>query len=573
MDTVAPSIPQQTTTMQTPVQQALSQARSFAGQPAIRRAMPAIILVGAAALGLIAYFLFSQPDRMTLYTGLPEAQKSQAMATLEAAGVDVVLNRTTGELQVTQADYHRARMALAAEGLPQANPDGLSVISDMPMGTSRSVESARLRRMLELDLARSITELQPVTAARVHLALPERTAFIRDTRPPQASVVVQVQQGRSLDPGQVQAIIGLVATSVPGMESSAVSVVDQAGRLLTDDSSDIAGRLNATQMEHRARLEAQYRKRIEALITPLVGVGNAAVEVTLDMDFTRSEITREEYMPDGQVLRSEQLNSEQNTRTPAQGIPGAVANTPPADGELQADNEAGQATPAEIGSLSESSTRNYEISRRVETIQPQTAKVQRINAAVLLRAPSAPTPVAAEAPEEGAEATETAPVTEVQALPPEVVAAIEQLTRTAIGFNVNRGDVVTVTTGAFIDTFDTIEPAWHEASWIPMAARQGGQLLIFAIIVLGVVRPILSRLLQPAPVSALESPGFGGDAVEVGEGESLNELRKRLEETGLDGGLSYEEKVKFLQNLAGQETQRIATVFQGMIAGERDMVQ
>lgn len=573
MDTVAPSIPQQNTTMQTPVQQALSQARSFAGQPAIRRAMPAIILVGAAALGLIAYFLFSQPDRMTLYTGLPEAQKSQAMATLEAAGVDVVLNRTTGELQVTQADYHRARMALAAEGLPQANPDGLSVISDMPMGTSRSVESARLRRMLELDLARSITELQPVTAARVHLALPERTAFIRDTRPPQASVVVQVQQGRSLDPGQVQAIIGLVATSVPGMESSAVSVVDQAGRLLTDDSSDIAGRLNATQMEHRARLEAQYRKRIEALITPLVGVGNAAVEVTLDMDFTRSEITREEYMPDGQVLRSEQLNSEQNTRTPAQGIPGAVANTPPANGELQADNEAGQAAPAEIGSLSESSTRNYEISRRVETIQPQTAKVQRINAAVLLRAPSAPTPVAAEAPADGAEATETAPVTEVQALPPEVVAAIEQLTRTAIGFNMNRGDVVTVTTGAFIDTFDTIEPAWHEASWIPMAARQGGQLLIFAIIVLGVVRPILSRLLQPAPVSALESPGFGGDAVEVGEGESLNELRKRLEETGLDGGLSYEEKVKFLQNLAGQETQRIATVFQGMIAGERDMVQ
>ncbi|PWR02724.1 flagellar M-ring protein FliF [Meridianimarinicoccus roseus] len=531
-----------------------AQATGFTNQPAIRRAMPAIALLVAAVLGLGAYMLLSQPERMTLAAGLPDSEKANALQMLSAAGIDVVLDQTTGQLRVTAADFHRARMQLAAEGLPATTPEGFAMISDMPMGTSRSVEGARLRRMQELDLARSITELQPVTAARVHLALPERTAFVRDSQPPRASVILQIAPGRALDQGQVRAIVSLVSTSVPGMAQSAVSVVDQSGRLLSDDGGDPLQQLTNKQMEQQARMEAQYRARIEALITPLVGIGNAAVEVTLDMDFTRSEITSESYDPNARALRSEQESLDQVSNPAAEGIPGAVANTPPAEAELNAEQGGAGTGPDQLTNRSSSSTRNYEVSRRVETIQPATATVTRVSAAVLLRARPG---------EEGAPAS----------LPTEIVEAIETLTRTAVGFDAARGDLVTVSTGQFVSAFDMTEPAWYQAEWIPAAGRQILQVIALAVIVLGVVRPMLNRVLLPADAAPEgENPGFP-ETVEVKDGESLNDLRKRLEQPGLQGGLTYDEKIAFLRNIASGESSRIATVFQSMLDTEKDMVR
>lgn len=550
----------------------LDQATGFTRQPAIRRAMPAIVLLTAAVVGALIYLMLAQPDRMTLATGLPESEKSAAMQLLTAAGIDVVLDQTTGDLRVAAADFHRARMQLAAEGLPQATPEGFAMISDMPMGTSRSVEGARLRRMQELDLARSIADLQPVSAARVHLALPERTAFIRDTQPPRASVILQLAPGRSLDAGQVRAIVSLVSTSVPGMAQDAVSVVDQTGRLLSQDAGDPQQQRTGTQLAHQARLEAQYRARIEALITPLVGMGNAAVEVALDMDFTRSEIMNERYDPDGRALRSEQESIDQTRDMAATGIPGAIANTPPPEAELQAEQAAADATGADAagtggttgtaGDLTNrhsSVTRNYEVSRRVETIQPATAAVSRVHAAVLLRTPPP-----------GEDGT---PV----ALPPETVAAIDSLVRTAVGYDAARGDVVTVSSGQFIDPFAGMAPKWYDATWIPGAGRQLLQLAALAVIVLGVVRPLLNRVLVAAPDGGsaghgTEAPGLS-DAVEVKEGESLTDLRRRLNQPGLQGRLSYDEKIAFLRGIADAEGSRIATVFQSMIDTEKDMVQ
>ncbi|MGS4946770.1 flagellar basal-body MS-ring/collar protein FliF [Meridianimarinicoccus sp. RP-17] len=539
----------------------LEQATGFTRQPAIRRAMPAILLLSAAVIGAAVYLMMAQPDRVTLATGLPEAEKANAMQLLTTAGIDVVLDEATGELRVAQADYHRARMQLAAEGLPQAVADGFSMISDMPMGTSRSVEGARLRRMQELDLAASIAELQPVSAARVHLALPERTAFIRDTEPPRASVIVQLAPGRSLDAGQVRAIVSLVSTSVPGMAQDAVSVVDQAGRLLSQDASDPLQERTGTQLAHQARLEAQYRARIEALITPLVGMGNAAVEVALDMDFTRSEIMNERYDPDGRALRSEQESIDQTRAQPAVGVPGAIANTPPPVAELEAEQAAEAEEAGEEGETTNrhsSFTRNYEVSRSVETIRPAAMAVSRVHAAVLLRSPP-PGP-------------DGAPTD----MPAETVTAIENLVRTAVGFDAARGDVVTVSSGAFVDPFAGMDPKWYEAGWIPGAGRQLLQFAALAVIVLGVVRPLLNRVLLAAPDmtatdDATGAPG-NADAVEVKEGESLTDLRRRLNQPGLQGRLSYDEKVTFLRGIAETESSRIATVFQSMIDTEKDMV-
>lgn len=539
----------------------MEQADRLVTQPALRRALPAIAVLTVVALGLILYLALSPADRISLQNGLPEGEKARAMEVLQAQGFDARLDPSTGALTVAAAEYHRARMALAAEGLPQGAPDGMAAISDMPLGTSRSVEAARLRRMLELDLAQSIAELQPVRAARVHLALPERSAFLRDREEATASVVVQLAPGQSLSAAQVRAIVGLVAGAVPEMAPDAVSVVDQSGRLLsTPEGGDALAEEGSAQFRQRRDMEQMLRERILALVTPIVGTGNAAVEVTLDMDFTRSELMREDFMPEATALRSEQGSQDGSARGPAMGIPGAVANSPPPVADLTDQNAAPDAEAAAAEGGSVSYTRNYEVSRQVETRMAVTPTITRISAAVLLRAPDAP---------EGETAPDTA-----------LIEMVQTLTRTAIGFDDTRGDQVTVSASAFVPEDRLIDaPSLAEASWLPGLGRTLAQLAILAIIILGVVRPLLSRILPQAPgPSAM--PGYApvdfGTAIEVGQGESLSTLRARLSGDPEDGTyeaepqLSYEEKVTALRHLGQTEAGRIASVISGMLAEGRE---
>lgn len=534
---------------------ALSGMDGFIAQPALRRALPAIGVLLVVTLGLAAWLLLAPADRVTLHAGLPEAEKSLALEALTAAGMDAQLDPSSGALTVAADQYHSARMLLASQGLPEGATDGMSAIDEMPMGTSRQIESARLRRMQELDLARSIQELRPVRAARVHLALPERSAFVRDSQPPRASVFLELAPGMTLDQAQVRAIVSLVAAAVPDMPRSNVSVVDQTGTLLTSPEEDPVQAEADRQMQHQRRLEAVYRDRVLALLTPIVGAGNAAVEVTLDMDFTRSEITSEEYLPDT-ALRSEQSSSQQTNGAQAGGVPGAVANTPPNEAQLA--EAATQGAKDGTTNSATSSTRNYEVSRRVETRQPQTAQINRVHAAVLLH--RLPTPAA---PAEG----DAAPAPEAVPL-----AEIEALTRSAIGFDDTRGDIVTVASAPFVVAPSMISAErWYDAAWLPTLGRTLAQLALFGIIVLGVVRPILNRLLPPVGATTASTGMTYGDAIEVPRGESLSALRQRLETAApsaddLNGAITYEEKIDLLRQMAGAETNRIAGVFKSMIA-------
>ncbi|MGR3698905.1 MAG: flagellar M-ring protein FliF C-terminal domain-containing protein, partial [Roseovarius sp.] len=295
--------------------------------------------------------------------------------------------------------------------------------------------------------------------------------------------------------------------------------------------------------------------RVLALLTPIVGAGNAAVEVTLDMDFTRSEITSEEYLPDT-ALRSEQNSSQQTSGAQVGGIPGAVSNTPP--NEAQMADAASKATKSGTTNSATSSTRNYEVSRRVETRQPQTAQINRVHAAVLLhRLPTPETPADGDA----APAPEAVPLAEIEAL-----------TRSAIGFDEARGDLVTVASAPFV-VAPSLIPAerWYDAAWLPTLGRTLAQLALFGIIVLGVVRPILNRLLPPVGATTATTGMTFGDAIEVPRGESLSALRQRLETAApnaddLNGAITYEEKIDLLRQMAGAETNRIAGVFKSMIA-------
>jgi flagellar M-ring protein FliF len=534
---------------------ALSQADGFIAQPALRRALPAIALVVLVSLGLFAWLLLAPAERVALQSGLPEAEKARALEALTAGGIDAQLDPSSGALTVAAAEFYRARMLLATEGLPQASVDGLSVISEMPMGTSRQVESARLRRMQELDLARSIMELKPVRGARVHLALPERSAFVRDQQPPRASVFLELAPGLSLSQAQIRGIVSLVSTAVPEMPQANVSVVDQTGALLTTEEQDPIQAEADRQMQHQQRLERHYRERVLALLTPIVGAGNAAVEVTLDMDFTRSEVTNEEYLPDT-ALRSEQSTNQQTSGRLVGGVPGAVANTPPNEAEL-----AGAAqTQAENGASSNSSssmTRNYEVSRRIETRQPQTAQIMRVHAAVLLHE----LPAALDETGQPIEAPQTPPMNEIEAL-----------AKSAIGFNMERGDVVTVTSAPFVVTPSLMpEAQWYEASWLPDLGRILAQLFILGIIVLGVVRPLLDRLLPAATAEGAAAGMVYGDAVEVPKGETMSSLRQRIETASptaddLNDAITYEEKIELLRQMTSSETNRIAGAFKAMLA-------
>ncbi|MEM1375471.1 MAG: flagellar basal-body MS-ring/collar protein FliF [Pseudomonadota bacterium] len=544
------------TSLSTQARGALARLDGFAEQPALRRALPAIAVLAVAIVTLIAWLFLAPSQRVEVQPGLPATEKARALEALAASGFDAQLDPSSGTLTVPSQDYHRARMLLATEGLPQGTTDGLQAIEGMPMGTSRQVEAARLRRMQELDLARTIAELRPVRAARVHLALPERTAFVRDAQPPRASVVLELAPGLALDPAQVRAVVSMVAAAVPDMPRGNVSVVDQIGTLLTTPEDDPFQEAANRQLAHQQRMERLYRERVMALLTPMVGTGNAAVEITLDMDFSRSEVTNEQFSPNT-ALRSEQSSQSQSGGSAASGIPGAISNTPPQEPDLV--EEMGETAGASTANTTSSSTRNYEVSRRVETILPQAAQVTRIHAAVLLRDVPPPADAAgAEEDDEDSNSQET------------LLADVEALTRSAIGFDAERNDSVTVAMAPFVAVTPTLSgPAWYEAAWLPMLGSALAQIVVLAIVILGIVRPLLTRLLPVVGTNMISEAGFG-EAIEVQRGESFSALRQRVETATptveeLDGSLSYEEKIDVVRQLAGDETNRIAGVFKGML--------
>lgn len=537
----------------------LSTLRGVIRQPAIQRALPAILIVAIMVFGLMAWAFLSEPSRTALYPGLPEAEKAQMLEVLNGAGISAVVDTRTGDVAVASSDYYSARMMLAAAGLPQSVPAGEDVIAQLPMGASRSVEGARLRQAQEYDLARSITEIAIINSARVHLALPERSAFLRDNQPPRASVFLQLAAGRALDRGQVDAIVNLVSSSIPGMAREDVTVVDQMGRLLSRGADDSGLVLSDRELEHRVQIEALYKNRIEAILAPVVGADNLSVQVTIDMDFTRSETTEEVLDPNGAVVLSEQQQLSESNSGAARGIPGAVSNQPPPDTITEPLGTPNETTETGPTNRTSSSTVNYEVSRKVIATQAPGAEIRRISAAVLVRA---------------SEVVEGEPATGPD------LESLNQLARSAIGFSSDRGDSVTV----MAQSFQPVEIAGVSPmaglNWLPDVLRQVAIVVALAIVGLGVVRPILDRVLIPAGESLQNAAALQASAVEVGEGDSLSDVQKRLNtkraemaESALGDNVSREEKFAVIRQLAAEDPERIASVLHRMMVNEIDQVK
>ena len=544
----------------------LSSVRRIASDPSIRRSAPAIFGVVLAVIGLAAFYFLNKPPVTTLYAGMPEAEKARVVEALTNSGMQVQLDPTTGEILVPTSDYHTARMRLAAQGLPASVPEGYDSISEIPMGSSRTVENVRLKQSQEIELARSISEIEGLVAARVHLAIPEKSVFARASVPPSASVFVQMEDGRSLSRQQISAIVHLVSSSVPSLPKGEVTVVDQYGNLLSQPGRNAASAATDSQLEHRIRLEDIYRQRIISIVTPMVGGGNVMAEVNLGIDFTRSEVTEELVDPERNALRSEQRSSDTSSELTARGIPGATSNRAPTQTEVteeQGDKGAGGG----IGNRSSSEVKNYEVSRTISTTRKPGTKITRIQASVLVRDLEVVN-------------METG-LTEVQAVPEEKLAEIEKLVINAIGLDLDRGDSLTVSSSAFVSTLKGVTKPWYDMEWAVTLMKQSMTILIMAVVVLGVIRPLISRIMVPAAAGA---PGeamvsLDDDAeveqVEIQEGESLEDIKAKLKPKKaaispemLDTANTYDDKVAVIRMIVGDEAGRVSNVFKTMIQSD-----
>ena len=465
--------------------------------PLVRQLLTLGVTAAAIGLGLWLFFWTQKPGYVPL-SGLDAKTASEARDVLRNAQVPFRIDPATGALSVPEDRMGEARLALASGGIGAADDRGFAVMEgDQGFGTSQFVETARYQHALETELARTITNLRPVREARVHLALPKPSAFTRQKDPASASVVLQLQSGAALEQGQVDAIVHLVSSSIPGLPASNVTVVDQFGRLLSNPDPDSDAAISAQQFERQRRQETVFVRRIQELLEPMTGPGRVRAEVSVDMDFSQTEQASEKYGPDPAIVRSEQLSESGNlaAASPPQGVPGSASNTPAAaaapanaaaapnaNGAAPATNATAQTA---TGNGSRSSVRNYEIDRTLTHTRQAPGRIQRVTAAVLVdNIPGAP----------GKDGKPT-----TRALTAQELQRIQALVQQAIGYDTQRGDVVTVVNSPFARQPEVAPeplPLWENPKARELLRTLLGGLTVLAVVWF-VLRPAFRALTTP----------------------------------------------------------------------------
>lgn len=511
-------------------------------QPAVQRAMPALAIIAALALAGGAYLAFSSPAQTPLYSGLAEADKAAVSEALQAAGIAYAIDPQNGSINVAQDQVHQARIALAGQGLPKAQPSGNTLMADLPMGASRAVEGETLRTVRETELARTIEAIDAVQLAKVHIGTPEPSPFVQDSRPATASVMLTLEGGRSLTAGQVQAIRFLVASSVPGLDAANVSIIDQRGALL----SEMAGNADLAMFQLQARVEDRLRASIDRLIGPMLGEGNYSVEVRADVDMSEVQATRESFPDADRALRSEQVErSTSGQPSPAAaGIPGATSNVPPAPAELTATPPA-PAAPTPGGSTSQSNentSRSYEVGREISvTHQPQ-GSLRRVSVAVALN--------------QGKKAFTQADL-----------AKFEALVKGTVGYNAERGDQVAISQRPFAKP-DLAEPGFWEQPWFLPIAQQVGGLFAALLAFLLIGRPMIRAAKARAAARAARDEALAEDLLAVtadGAARSRPASRGEITIDMIEAAPSYEARANLVRDFVRQDPARATLVIRQLM--------
>lgn len=514
-------------------------------------------IAGAAALALVIALLAGvllwnrAPEYAVLFSNLDERDGGQIIAALGQQNVPYRMSANGSAILVPQAQVHETRLRLAAEGLPKGGLAGFELMDGQKLGISQFNEQVNYQRALEGELSRTVQAIDAVASARVHLAMPKQTAFLRDDQRPTASVMVNLRAGRILDQNQVAGIVHLVSSSVPRMSAEGVKIINQNGALLTVQADPLmrAG-LNANQLEYVRAMEKAFIERIENILAPMVGKDNFRAQVAADVDFNQVEQTAETYKPNptpDQAIRSQQTNEVINPLPGAQGIPGALTNQPPvpATAPLTAPAVGAGAGQGAQGVLNanRSAVLNYELDRNIQHIKQAVGQLKRLSVAVVVNNRSIPAP-------DGTPTT--VPLTE------EEIARITNLVREAVGYSADRGDSINVANSEFAaELREPVLPVWKDPDMIDLG-KQGLNWLLVLLVVLfayfGVIRPLLRTVVPPKA-----KPGSETAEGEEAEGEE-GEEGVRVTLSGEAEGESFEERLERARNLARNDPKMVANL-------------
>lgn len=544
-----------------------SQVRNFVSQPAVAKAMPLIGFMGIVLAAIMAWAVLREPPQRDLFRGLPDSDKAAVISALDSSTIPYSFDDSSGTIMVSEDDYHKAKIALAAQGLPKSAPSGDELLSAMPMGASRAVENEKLRAARELDLARSIEAMDSVVSARVHLAVEPPSIFIRDRNEPAASVVLQLAESGRLPESQVQAIVHLVASSVPGLSAENVSLVDQNGRLLSSNAKGGGMDDAERQIEVKEAIEERYRRQLTALLTPMLGAGNFVAEVSTEVNFAERQATTETYPADEARVRSEQrVISTEDQPAPAGGVPGALANQPPADPTVA--TEAGAelagaegAAPGTTTTRNEQVNRSFELGRQIAVVREPSGKVTRISVAVAVKN-------LAGGKERSAQE----------------IAAIEALVKGAIGFDTARGDQVAISSRNF-EPVTAVEEPFYEAGWFTMLVRNVSALLVALALIFGIGRPLLKRYTKQkaddkeaaeAAAAAGEAPGALLAQAMARDGADPRAAARTVNDNEpvtldmINAASSYQERALLIQNFVRQNPDHATLVVRDLLKGQAE---
>lgn len=510
-----------------------NQIEGISNLPLLKQVGLMVALAATVALAVAVVLWAQEPNYKMLYGNLSDQEMLEISSSLDQAGIRYDINASSSSIMVEGGRLHDARMRLAGSGLPKGSGSGYELLDkEQGFGTSQFIETARYQRAIEGELSRTISSVNNIQSARVHLAIPKQSAFVRNRKRASASVMLNLYQGRALSNEQASSIAHLVASSVPALEMEDVTVVDQNGRMLSRPDAGTEIGQSSTQFEYRQKLEEYYIKRIEEILEPIVGMGKAKAQVMADLDFTVTEQTHESFNPDLPSIRSEQTLEEENQSAAAQGgIPGALTNQPPGAGVIG--EAAGQ---GRTGSSNNSRriVRNYELDRTVSHTKHQTGKIKRISAAIVIDNKI------------GEDGTS-------QPLTDEEMVRINSLIKEAIGFNPARGDSVNVINAAFqraVEAEALPETPLLEQPWIWDVGKQLGGLAVVLLLIFGVLKPVLKSLAEKG--AAPPMPLMEGSEQLAFEGQA----------PALPGGVpaSYEQTLDAAKAVAQQEPERVASV-------------
>jgi flagellar M-ring protein FliF len=555
--------------------------KEIISQPLVRKSLPAIAAVFLFAIFLIAALWLNGGEYRALHPGMSEVDRSEAMAILQGGAIPVQVDSATGALNVPVESYYEARMALAAAGIPRDVNTGTLEYFDQQtsMTTSQFMEEARYTAAIENELAKSITRISTVQSARVHIAAPRQSNFIRNRAATKASVIITPFAGRSVSQPQVEAIVNLIASSIPFLATTDVSVVDDRGNLLSSNSGTLS-QANE-ELTYQQSVEQIYKDRIDALLAPLLGEGAITSKVDVSMDFTRAESTVEEFDRNGTgpLPRSESTQTDMASNIGAQGIPGGTSNVVPDNTLLLPANEAAANTVNAANAeqvRSSQTTRNFEIDRTIRHVRDQVGVLNRISVAIAIDES-----ILLEAVAVQSGAVEDPAATEI--LIQQEIEKLTGLVRAAIGFDGDRGDVITIVASRFYpNTAVTDGAIWYEQPTIIALIKYAIIALLTALFMMIVVRPVV-KLYMPVPELAV---GLGeeemlneGDLsasdlamLSSGDAAGIDEIKAKLRPKKssisadmLDTANTYDDKVALIRLLVAEDSARGANVLKKLI--------